>query len=298
MTGSAVAPAPVVRHPLTTLACTVLAGSLLVARVTLVLPNAPGSLKLVVMGDNGDGSREQSEVAAQMASLHQQFRYDLVLMVGDNFYGSQRPSDLEQKFARPYRPLLDAGVIFQAALGNHDVESTTVNYPPLNMDGRRYYSFVRPGVRFIVLDTNVLDAGQLRWAEDVLRRATEPWRIAYFHHPLYGNAKRHGSNVDVRVLLEPLLLAHGVQVVFSGHDHVYERLKPQKGIHYFVTGSGGKLRKGGLSFSDSTAAGFDQDQVFLAAEIASEALHFQAISRTGETVDSGVIRRLPPRIGS
>ena len=286
------------RHVLTTVACAVVASSLLVARATPLLPNATGSLKIVVMGDNGDGSREQADVAEQMASLHQHFRYNLVLMVGDNFYGSQRPSDLEQKVARPYRTLLDAGVTFQAALGNHDNESSTIKYPPLNMNGRRYYSFVRPGVRFIVLDTNVLDAEQLRWAEDVLRRATEPWRIAYFHHPLYGNAKRHGSNVDLRVLLEPLLLAHGVQVVFSGHDHVYERLKPQKGIYYFVTGSGGKLRKGGLEVTDSTAAGFDQDQVFLAAEITSEALHFQAISRTGQTVDSGVLRRLPARIGS
>jgi 3',5'-cyclic AMP phosphodiesterase CpdA len=262
------------------------------------LPNVAGSLKMVVIGDNGDGSREQDQVAVQMASLHGQFRYDLVLMVGDNFYGSQRPSDLEHKFARPYRPLLEAGVIFQAALGNHDNESSTVNYPPLNMNGRRYYSFVRPGVRFIVLDTNVLDAEQLRWADGVLRAATEPWRIACFHHPLYGNARRHGSNVDLRVLLEPLLLAHGVQVVFSGHDHVYERLKPQKGIQYFVTGSGGKLRKGGLEVMESTAAGFDQDQVFLAAEITSDELHFQAISRTGQTVDSGVIRRLQARIGS
>ena len=286
------------RQAFTTVATAVVACSLLVAGATPLLPNATGSLKIVVMGDNGDGSREQAEVAEQMASLHEQFHYDLVLMVGDNFYGTQRPSDLDQKFARPYRPLLDAGVIFQAALGNHDVESTTVNYPPLNMHGQRYYSFVRPGIRFVVLDTNVLDAEQLRWAEGVLRSATEPWRIAYFHHPLYGNAKRHGSNVDLRVLLEPLLLAYGVQVVFSGHDHVYERLKPQKGIHYFVTGSGGKLRKGGLGAADSTAAGFDQDQVFLAAEITSEALHFQAISRTGQTVDSGVIRRLPARIGS
>lgn len=286
------------RHVLTTVASTIVACSLLVARATPLLPNATGSLKMIVMGDNGDGSRAQAEVAEQMVTFRQQFRFDLVLMVGDTFYGSQRPSDQEDKFARPYRPLLDAGVIFRAALGNHDNESSTIDYRPLNMDGRRYYSFVRPGVRFIVLDTNVLDAEQLRWAEDVLRTATEPWRIAYFHHPLYGNAKRHGSNVDLRVLLEPLLLAHGVQVVFSGHDHVYERLKPQKGIHYFVTGSGGKLRKGGLGFTDSTAAGFDQDQVFLAAEVTSEALHFQAISRTGRTVDSGAIPRLAARIGS
>jgi predicted MPP superfamily phosphohydrolase len=279
-------------------ACASLAGSLLAAPSAPDLPNVADSLKLAVIGDNGTGSREQAELAEQMVRLREQFRYDLVLMVGDNFYGGQGPSDLEQKFARPYRPLLDAGVIFQASLGNHDVESSTINYPPLNMNGRRYYTFARPGVRFIVLDSNVLDAAQLQWADGILQQATEPWRIAYFHHPIYGNASRHGANVDLRVLLEPLLLKHRVQVVFSGHDHVYERLKPQKGIHYFVTGSGGKLRKGGLETSDSTAAGFDQDQAFLAAEIGGDDLHFQVISRTGRTVDSGVIRRVPERIGS
>jgi hypothetical protein len=285
------------RHVLATIASGVLAGSLLLAGPAPQLPNAVGSLKMAVMGDNGNGSREQAELAGQMASLHEQFRFDLVLMVGDNFYGSQRPSDLERKFARVYRPLLDAGVIFQAALGNHD-DPSTVNYPPLNMDGRRYYSFVRPGVRFIVLDTNELDPRQVQWADATLQQATEPWRIAYFHHPIYGNASRHGANVDLRVLLEPILLKHRVQVVFSGHDHVYERLKPQNGIHYFVTGSGGQLRKGGLETSDSTAAGFDQEQAFLAAEIVGDALHFQVISRTGQTVDSGVIRRSPQRIGT
>lgn len=285
------------RRLLSIVACGVVAGSLLVAGPAPLLPNVTGSLKMAVIGDNGDGSREQAEIAEQMAALRQQFPYDLVLMVGDNFYGAQRLSDLEQKFARVYRPLLDAGVIFQAALGNHDHPST-VTYPPLNMDGRRYYSFVRPGVRFIVLDTNELDAKQLQWAEATLRQATEPWRIAYFHHPIYGNASRHGANIELRLLLEPLLLEYGVQVVFSGHDHVYERLKPQKGIQYFVTGSAGKLRKGGLDPSDSTAAGYDQEQAFLAAEIAGEELHFQVISRTGRTVDSGVIRRSPQRTGS
>ena len=145
---------------------------------------------------------------------------------------------------------------------------------------------------------NVLDAAQLTWAETALQQSTEAWKIAYFHHPLYGNAGRHGSNVDVRVLLEPLLVKYGVHVVFSGHDHVYERLKPQRGIHYFVAGSGGQLRKGDLQKSDITAAGFDQDQAFMLVEIAGDEMHFQVVSRTGVTVDSGQIPRLTTRIGT
>ena len=263
----------------------------------LLLPNAADSLKLAVLGDNGTGKAPQMEIAAQMAAARQQFPFELVLMMGDNFYGPQQPGDLEQKFTRPYQPLITAGVTFRAALGNHD-ELSIVGYPPLNMEGRRYYTYARRNVRFVVLDTNVLDAPQLAWADMVLQQAAEPWRIAYFHHPLYGNAGRHGANVDLRVLLEPLLIKHHVQVALSGHDHVYERLKPQKGIAYFVVGSGGQLRKGDLQKADTTAAGYDQDQAFMLMEIAGDELHFQAISRTGATVDSGVIRRQPERIGS
>jgi 3',5'-cyclic AMP phosphodiesterase CpdA len=261
------------------------------------LPNRAESLKFAVIGDNGTGKQPQLDVAAQMARARASFPFDLVLMLGDNFYGPQTPSDLEKKFAQPYRALLDAGVTFRAALGNHD-DIATINYPPINMDGQRYYTYVRRQVRFIVLDTNVLDAPQIAWARATLARAAEPWKIAYFHHPLYGNAGRHGSNVDLRVLLEPLLIEFGVHVVFSGHDHVYERLKPQRGIHYFVAGSGGQLRKGDLQPSDTTAAGFDQDRAFMLVEVAGDELFFRTISRTGDTVDSGVIRRLATRIGS
>ena len=255
------------------------------------LPNSQGSLKFAVIGDNGTGDQAQFDVADRMTALQRMFPFDLVLMVGDNFYGAQGAADLVAKFERPYKRLLDAGVMFRAALGNHD-EVSTIDYPPLNMQGRRYYSFARQHVRFVVLDTNVLDAPQLRWADAALRDAIEDWRIAVFHHPIYGNAGRHGANVDIRVLLEPLLVKHGVQVVFSGHDHVYERLKPQRGIHYFVTGSGGKLRKGDLRRSDTTAAGFDQDCAFMLVEISGDDLFFETVSRTGATVDSGQIRRV------
>jgi hypothetical protein len=260
------------------------------AAPTLTLPNRADTLKFAVLGDTGSGDAGQYGLATQMAAVHQLFAFAFVIMVGDNFYGSQTPAELSRKFDTPYKPLLDAGVTFHAAIGNHD-EPFTVNYPPLNMGGRRYYTYVRQQVRFFVLDTNIMDGPQLHWFESELQQSAEPWKIAYFHHPLYGNAGRHGSAVDIRVLLEPLLVKFGVAVVFTGHDHVYERLKPQKGVHYFVTGSGGKLRTGDLVRSETTAAGFDRDQAFVIAEIDGDALFFQAVSRTGATVDSGMIPR-------
>jgi len=261
------------------------------------LPNQAGTVKFAVIGDNGTGDAAQYQVAEQMAKSRQQFPFDLVLMLGDNFYGAQRPSDLVTKFERPYKLLLDAGVTFRAALGNHD-EPDSVNYPPLNMGGQRYYSFARGNVRFLVLDTNSLDPRQVQWLEATLQESREAWKISYFHHPLYSNAGRHGASIDIRQRLEPLLMKYGVSVVFSGHDHVYERLKPQHGITYFVCGSGGKLRKGDLVRSDMTAAGFDGDQAFTLVEVDAAELHFETISRTGVTVDAGVIRRAAGRTGT
>ena len=152
---------------------------------------------------------------------------------------------------------------------------------------------MRQHVRFVVLDTNFLDPKQIAWTEETLRNAREPWKIVYFHHPLYSNGGRHGSDVELRVVLEPMFVKYGVSVVFTSHDHIYERLTPQKGITYFVEGSGGPLRKGDLRRSETTAAGFDQDQTFMLVEIAGDQMSFKAISRTGVTVDSGVIGRRP-----
>jgi 3',5'-cyclic AMP phosphodiesterase CpdA len=277
------------------LACAVAAAAWPSAARQDALLAAPAEevLRFGVIGDNGDGSREQYEVGAQLASAHAAEPLDLVIMLGDNMYGRQKdPADFAEKFERPYTPLLASGVRFYAALGNHD-DPENRSYAGFNMGGARYYSFVRRHVRFVVFDTNMMDSAQLAWIDATLGAAAEPWKICYFHHPIYSNGKRHGPDVELRVLLEPLMVRHGVQVAFSGHEHLYERLKPQRGITYFVAGSSGKLRKGGGGVTDSTAASFDRDQAFMMVEIDGDVLSFQTISRTGRVVDAGEIRRRP-----
>jgi hypothetical protein len=112
------------------------------------------------------------------------------------------------------------------------------------------------------------------------------------HHPLYSSGERHGSEIDLRVLIEPLFLKHGVDVVFAGHDHFYERLKPQKGIYYITQGGSAKLRRGNIrDNSGLTAKGFDTDNSFIVVEIAGDKMFFETISRVGQTVDSGSIAR-------
>jgi predicted MPP superfamily phosphohydrolase len=256
------------------------------------LPNKDGSLKFSILGDFGSAAKSQYQLAAQMITLHGRFKYDLVVLVGDNLYGSERPQDFQTKFEIPYKPLLDAGVKFYAALGNHDAREQRY-YKPFNMDGKLYYAYSpKPNISFFALDSTYPVPEQIEWIEKELAASKHDWKIVFFHHPLYSSGDRHGSDTRLREVLEPMFVKYNVSVVLTGHDHFYERVKPQKGITYFVVGSGGQLRSGNIDKgSGITAKGFDTDLVFMAAEIDGDQMYFNAISRTGQIVDSGGVTR-------
>ena len=270
----------------------VVAGWTLSAQPTAALPARPNSLKFAVIGDAGTGTTAQYEVGKRMNEARTAFPFELVIMLGDNIYGRQDPQDFVMKFERPYAELLTANVPFYASLGNHD-DPGNRSYPRFNMGGERYYTFAKKNVRFFVIDSNALDPRQLAWLDGALKQSSDVWKICYFHHPLYSSARRHGSDVELRVTLEPMLIKYGVNVVYAGHDHTYERLKPQKGITYFVNGSSGEIRRGDIRPSAMTAAYYDQDQAFSLVEIDGDELYFEARSRAGQTVDSGMIHRYP-----
>jgi hypothetical protein len=256
------------------------------------LPNREGSLKFGVLGDFGSGSRTQYELGEQMAAVHDRFKYQLVVLTGDNIYGRERPQDFLKKFERPYKALLDRNVKFYASLGNHDAREQRY-YKLFNMDGKLYYTFSpHPDVRFFALESTYPTPEQFQWLEHELATSSSKWKIAFFHHPLYSSGDRHGSDIRLREVLEPQFVKHNVSVVLNGHDHFYERVKPQKGITYFVVGSGGQLRRGNIDRRTGlSASGFDTDLVFMAAEIVGDEMYFQAISRQGRIVDSGVVAR-------
>jgi Calcineurin-like phosphoesterase len=156
----------------------------------LALPLRPGSIRYAVIGDSGRGDQPQHEVAARMAAWRAKFPFDFVLMLGDNIYGPHTADDYVPKFEEPYRALLDAGVTFYAAIGNHD-ESTEIAYAKFNMGGKRYYTFRRAerrleglagaAVRFFALDSRSFDATEFAWLRDELARSGSAWKICYFH---------------------------------------------------------------------------------------------------------------------
>lgn len=279
-------------HPTSiTIALALTAGGV-IASQDLTLPLKGDSVKFGVIGDSGTGGSAQIKVADRLTAARAKFPYDFVLMLGDNLYGSDRPVDYEKKFEKPYKTLLDSGIKFYAALGNHDNPNQRF-YKHFNMNGQRFFTFRPPksSVRFFVLDSNYVDKEQLGWLEKELGASGSDWKICLFHHPLYSSGARHGSDLALREQLEPVFVKHKVDVVFTGHDHFYERTKPQKGITYFVSGGAAKLRGGDIERSPLTERGFDSGYHFMLIEIAGDEMHFQVISEEAKTVDSGVIRR-------
>ena len=254
-------------------------------------PVGQTSLRFAVVGDTGTGDRAQYETGTMLTRSREVFPFGFVLMVGDNMYGGERPQDFVNKFEKPYKALLDAKILFYASLGNHDDPNQRF-YKFFNMNGERYYTFKRQGVRFFALDSNYMDRDQIAWLQKELAASGSDWKIAYFHHPLYSSGGTHGSEVDLRTQIEPLFLQYGVNVVLAGHEHFYERIKPQKGVQHFIVGGSSKLRTGDLMKTNLTAFGYDSDTTYMLAEVDGDNLHFQVLNRTGKRIDGGIVSKV------
>jgi 3',5'-cyclic AMP phosphodiesterase CpdA len=262
-----------------------------------IFASDPTKTRFAVIGDFGTGEDDEFAVAAQMLSSHRESALDLVLAVGDNIYPNGSARYFVKNFEEPFAGLLKERVKFYVALGNHDVEAgrkDQLQYPLFNMGGSNYYTISRGNglVEIFVIDTTAYDAGQANWLENSLRTSRAKWKIAAMHHPLYSSAKKHGSDPKICAMLEPLFTRYHVQVVFAGHDHVYERTKLQKGIQHFITGAGGKMRRGDIDMkSPIRAASYDADNSFMVVELDENEMAFKSISEKGEIVDSGIIKQ-------
>jgi calcineurin-like phosphoesterase family protein len=255
----------------------------------LPMPQMRGGTIFAVVGDSGSGDESQQAVAQAMLTYFQTARrFPFVLMLGDNLYDD----DYTNEFLTPYKPLLDRGVKFYAALGNHD-RDLEIHFKPFNMGDKDRYSFDEGNARFAVLNSNhPADPEQIKWLDGVYADAGTKWRIAFFHHPPYSSGQHSAEGRDViRPALEPALVRNKVNVVFSGHEHLYERIRPQKDIQYFVSGGGGRYLYS-VRESDFDEAAVS-DHHFMVAEIAGDRLFFEAITHAQKVLDCGIVYRTP-----
>lgn len=278
------------------------------------LPNtnlAVSEIRFAAVGDTGTGGKNQTTLARQMLHIQQKTNFNLLLFLGDNIYENGSPKGIEKKFLKPYAGLYERGVEFRGVIGNHDARSkygVILQQLIFNMGIKTYYSFTKGNdlVEFFAIDSTILvkekEAAktrlQLEWFENRLARSKSRWKIAFMHHTVYSSAKRHGFEASdekemlrLRNAIEPLYKKYGVRISLNGHDHVYERTKPQNGVQYFTSGAGAKLRKGNLQ-TDSPYYSFGNDRTrsFMLFSVKPNSITFWSISIDGNILDSGIIK--------
>jgi predicted MPP superfamily phosphohydrolase len=285
------------RFSLTLLSLIVLSAALLTVAFSQDSAAKKTTLTFAVIGDTGTGDDAQLAVARQMVKQREKTPFDFVIMLGDNLYETGDKKYIKPRFEDPYKDLLAAGVKFYAVLGNHDIikglEFQT-SYKDFNMGGKRYYSFDKGDglLEFFALDSNLMDGTQLSWLEGKLKASKAKWKVAFCHHSIYSSARMHSAYVGLRQQLEPLYVKYGVNAVFAGHSHCYERTKPQKGVQYFTEGASGEIKKRTLDRKGQFfAAGEDAVNSFLIVQLNEEEMKVEAIAANGKQIDSYTIKQ-------
>jgi hypothetical protein len=278
-----------------------------------------GDVSFAIFGDSGSGWRSQYDVASCLATA----AVDLVLHTGDLTYPNLNRGLADTRCLSVYASQM-RGTPFFLTPGNHDLYASdllatyleTFRMPTNVATGTpHFYSFDHGDAHFVSLFVPTLanfagmapyalrpGSAQLQWLTNDLAATTRPWRIVFLHCPLFSSAGHRwddydGNGVYDRLELQewllPVLSQYGVQVVFSGHDHCYERLAPTNGIHCFVTGGGGYTLYG-LSQRDALSQRFEVRFHHVLASITGDSMHVQAVDRFGVVFDEAVIPRVSP----
>lgn len=261
------------------------------------------SFRILAFGDSGSGASEQYDLAKLMIKQDPA----IAIHTGDLVYPDGERSDYPAKFFTPYADLI-AGVPLYPCPGNHDVRTNLAGpmfaefelptNGPAGETPERHYWFDYGQVRFVSLDTNIehktLTDVIAPWMDKVLTDPGPRWKICYFHHPVYSNAN-YGPTRKLWNSIVPVMEKHGVQLVLSGHDHLYERsypireqkiVKPGEGIVYITTGAGGaELYAPKATPIPELATVFESSHSFTIIDVTHEELRVKQINIKGTTVD-------------
>jgi hypothetical protein len=263
--------------------------------------------RFIAIGDTGSGSPPQQRVANQMWELMQKHPFQLVLMLGDNIYGNHEisgggdPRFFHAKFDLQYQRFQQHGVVFHAAIGNHDMQT---NHAQAEIDDQKrfgilgpdgYYKFSspantdvngRPLVDFFALNSELRQekmTAQVAWLKQELEKSKAVWKVLYLHHPLYTVRGQHAPALVLRGMIEENLKKNHVQIILAGHNHFYARMKPVDDMVQLISGGGG--RHLAFPFSDHCAEISARRYHFTEVEVYPGRVHVAAIDQYGETFD-------------
>lgn len=272
-----------------------------------------GLKRFVVMGDAGSGTENQMKIAKQMAEQYAKNPFASVLVLGDNVYEDGEPHLFEERIYKPYEKLFEEGVRFYPVLGNHDVRKDYGDQQLAYWGAPSFYNFkIGNDVEFFALDTTVFLPGydkcydnnknlalkkaevQALWLDKVLSESKSRFKVVYGHYPIYSSGK-HSTHTDslmkLRGMLEPIFTKYGVDLYLAGHEHHYERSKVIQGIVHIVSGAAGRLRE--IFHTDTPPHPREkaiQKFQFMVFDITPEGLKYEAISKKGKILDSGILK--------
>ena len=279
-----------------------------------------GPLRFAMLADSGKGTVAQYEIAKRL----REWAPDLVLHGGDVVYPDFTAGRADLRAFSVYGSDMAERPYFFAA-GNHDVNHglgpfleafhhPTNNTPQIlhDLEGTApelYYSFDQGDAHFTVLYMPFFsqyvfkkDNPQYQWLEQDLQQSNKPWKVLMLHHNVFSSSAhtfddwdRNGliDQEELQALLIPLAKQYGVQIIFTGHDHVFERFTPTDGIH-FVTSAGGGGGLYSLARRLPGSAQFWRNYHFVGITIDDTELTMEAIGPTGNVFDHMYLRKEGP----
>ncbi|NUP10011.1 MAG: hypothetical protein HOW73_28515 [Polyangiaceae bacterium] len=262
-------------------------GEQLIGRIGFrTAPKPESPTRFIVLGDSGDGTADQSALAEQLGTVP----FDFMLHVGDIAYPAGGFAEFDANFFEYYEDLLMHHAFFPVP-GNHEYRTRdAIPYRALFdlPNNERWYSFDWGDVHFVGLDTEQMGETQIRWLAADLAKNEKKWTVVFLHKPAFSSGW-HGSDDEVREAFVPIFEKYGVDIVLQGHDHHYERTKPQNGITYYVTGGGGA---GTYPVTPSDFTAVAQEVVeFLYVAVDGDELAVHTIDATGKEFDQLVLTK-------
>ncbi len=254
--------------------------------------------RFAVIGDFGykDKDGKTSKIAAQVNAV----KPDWLMTVGDNIYPDGQPGDYDALWFRPYRASMARAPTYPA-LGNHDIRAGKgqwlVDYFHLPRNGppgleERNYSFDYGNAHVVVVESNPFheeDTAAMEtieaWLSHDLALTTKPWKFVGLHHPPHTSRGYHNDETFVKERLAPIFERFGVQLVFQGHNHWFERLNPINGVYYITTGAGGRSLHGIAHRKPYSAKLVNDVYSFTLVDIDGTKLTLRAIDQKGSEID-------------
>ncbi|MGH2521207.1 MAG: metallophosphoesterase, partial [Anaerolineales bacterium] len=210
-------------------------------------PSSAGIFRFAVFGDSGDGSQNQKDVATRLLQVNP----DLVVHTGDMVYNQATYNLWETRYFQIYKDLTKS-IWLAPLMGNHDTynngqsfKDVFVNPPNGTSQNELYYAFDYGNAHFVILNNyytmNTAGSTQYTWLQNDRAATSQFWKFVFFHEPAYASTSTQEDRDDAATVanLVPLFEQYGVDVVFSGHWHYWERMFPLLGGQVSTVDAGG-----------------------------------------------------------